>query len=83
MTLTREHRDADTRRGSDFAALCRQVRDLRLLDRRYGSYLVRTVTTLGAFVAAWAGFIWLGDVAAVDRRRGARRAVHAGGLPRP
>jgi fatty acid desaturase len=61
MTLTLDHRDSHTRRGSDFAALCRQVRDLRLLDRRYGSYLVRITATLGAFGAVWAAFALLGD----------------------
>lgn len=63
MTLTRTlaRGDADARQGSDFAALCRQVRELRLLDRRYGSYLLRIVTTLAAFAAAWAVFVRLGD----------------------
>ena len=53
--------DSATRRGSDFADLCRQVRHLRLLDRRYASYWLRILTTLGAFAAAWAVFAWLGD----------------------
>lgn len=59
MTLTVDQSDSYTRRGSEFAALCRQVRDLRLLDRRYGSYLLRIAITFAAFAAAWAAFVWL------------------------
>jgi fatty acid desaturase len=51
----------DIRRGSDFSALCRQIRDARLLDRRYASYAVRIVATLAAFAGTWAVFVWLGD----------------------
>ena len=51
----------DTRRGSDFAALCRQVRAAGLLDRRYGSYLVRITTTVVAYVGGWFAFVWLGN----------------------
>ena len=58
VTLDLPH---EVRRGSDFAALCRQVRDARLLDRRYGSYLLRITATLAAFAAAWSAFAWLGD----------------------
>jgi fatty acid desaturase len=47
--------------GSEFAALCRQIRQLNLLERRYGSYSLRIATTLVAFAAAWAVFVWLGD----------------------
>jgi fatty acid desaturase len=61
LSLTLDHVDPPTRRGSDFAELCRQVRELRLLDRRYVSYLLRIATTLGAFAAAWAVFVWLGS----------------------
>jgi fatty acid desaturase len=49
------------RRGSDFAALCRQVRAAGLLERRYGGYLLRITFTLAAYAAAWAGFVWLGS----------------------
>jgi hypothetical protein len=55
MTLTLGSRDSAVRRGSDFAAFCRQVRDLRRLDRRCGSYRLRIVTTLGVFAAAYGG----------------------------
>lgn len=61
MTRTLDSCDLVARRGSDFAALRRQVRDLRLLERRYGSYLLRIAVTLGAFTAAWLLFFWLGD----------------------
>jgi fatty acid desaturase len=50
-----------TRRGSEFAALSRRVRDARLLDRRYGSYLLRMAATLASFAAAWVAFVWLGN----------------------
>ncbi len=51
----------DARRGSDFSALCRQVRDAKLLDRRYGSYAVRIGLTMSAFVGAWVVFALLGN----------------------
>ncbi len=51
----------DLRRGSDFSVLCRQVRDAKLLDRRYASYLVRIGATLSAFALTWALFVWLGN----------------------
>ncbi len=56
MTLTLE-----ARRGSDFSALSRQIRDAKLLDRRYGNYAVRITATLGTFGAAWVAFALLGD----------------------
>jgi fatty acid desaturase len=56
MTLTLE-----TRRGSDFSVLSRQIREAKLLDRRYGNYAVRIAATLGTFVAAWVAFAVLGD----------------------
>src|SRR4051812_3450051 len=56
MTLTLE-----TRRGSDFSALSRQIREAKLLDRRYGNYAVRISATLGTFSAAWVAFVLLGD----------------------
>lgn len=59
MSLTLD--TPDVRRGSDFAELSRQIRQKRLLDRRYGSYLLRIGLTLAAFVAAWGAFAWLGD----------------------
>jgi fatty acid desaturase len=61
LTLTVETRPADVRRGSEFAILSRQIRQAKLLDRRYGSYLLRIAVTLAAFAGAWATFVWLGQ----------------------
>jgi fatty acid desaturase len=61
MSLIVDDRPTDTRRGSDFAVLCRQVRDARLLERRYGSYALRIGTTLTLFATAWLVFVTLGD----------------------
>ena len=61
MTRTLDAETNDVRRGSDFAELCRQIRDARLLERRYGSYLLRILATLTALGAAWAVFVRLGD----------------------
>jgi fatty acid desaturase len=46
--------------AQDFSRLTAQVRAAGLLDRRLGRYSVIIVLTLGAFVAAWAGFFALG-----------------------
>ena len=51
----------DARRGSDFAALCRQVRAAGLLERRYGSYLFRISATVAAYAGGWFAFGWLGN----------------------
>jgi fatty acid desaturase len=61
MSLIVDDRPTDARRGSDFAVLCRQVRDARLLERRYGSYALRIAATLGLFAATWLVFVTLGD----------------------
>jgi len=50
----------DTRRGSDFAGLCRQVRAARLLERRCGHYAARIALTGLAFAALWWMFAVLG-----------------------
>jgi fatty acid desaturase len=50
-----------TQRGSDFAALSRQIRAAGLLRRRRISYTVRVVATLGFFAAAWWTFVAVGD----------------------
>jgi fatty acid desaturase len=50
-----------TQRGSDFAALCRQVRAADLLQRRGRHYAVRISLTVLAFVAVCAGFALVGD----------------------
>jgi fatty acid desaturase len=56
LTLT-----IDARRGSDFSTLCREIREARLLDRRYASYAIRIVATIAAFAGAWAAFAWIGN----------------------
>jgi len=48
-------------RGSDFAGLCRQIREANLLDRRRGNYAARILITLGLFAAGWAAFVWVGN----------------------
>jgi fatty acid desaturase len=52
---------AQTVRGSDFAALSRQVRAANLLQRRSGHYAVRISITLLAFLALCVGFVLAGD----------------------
>ena len=52
---------APVRRGSEFAALSRQVRAAGLLERRRGSYARRIGLTVGFYVAACAGVVWVGD----------------------
>ena len=61
MTLIAPTRSVETRRGSEFAALCRQIRGEKLLDRRYASYLLRIATTLLTFAAAWTVFVLFGN----------------------
>ena len=48
-------------RGSEFAALLRQICSAGLLDRRRGNYTLRIVLTLGFFAATWWAFAFLGD----------------------
>jgi fatty acid desaturase len=52
---------AQTQRGSDFAALCRQVRAAELLQRRGRHYALRISLTVLAFLAVCAGFVLVGD----------------------
>jgi fatty acid desaturase len=52
---------AAVRRGSDYAALGRRVRDAGLLERRPVSYAVRGVLTLAAYAATWLVAVWLGN----------------------
>ena len=47
--------------GSEFATLSRRVRAAGLLDRRYGSYLIRSAMTFAALGAAWTLFVLLGN----------------------
>jgi len=48
-------------RGSDFAGLCRQIRDAQLLERRRGNYAARILITLALFAAGWWAFVAVGD----------------------
>ena len=48
-------------RGSDFALLCRQVREANLLERSARRYAVRIPLTLLALAVTAAGFVLLGD----------------------
>lgn len=49
------------RRGSDFAGLCRQIREANLLDRRPGHYVARTGLTLLALAVTWLAFVLVGS----------------------
>jgi fatty acid desaturase len=53
--------DTDLERGSDYAALVRQVRAAGLLDRRRASYGVRAFVTLGVYAATCMAIVRLGD----------------------
>ncbi len=59
--LTRPATDPGRGRGSAFSVLSREVRAARLLERRYGHYVLRIAATLLAFVTAWAGVVLLGE----------------------
>ena len=48
-------------RGSDYAALSRQVRQAGLLDRRPRYYAWKITLTLAAFVLGWAAFFVIGN----------------------
>jgi fatty acid desaturase len=47
--------------GSVYAALRRQITEAGLLKRRPGYYSAKIALTVTAYLAGWAGFIWLGD----------------------
>lgn len=49
------------RRGSDFARLSRSIQEAGLLRRRYGYYAVKGTLTIGAFIATWIVFAYLGN----------------------
>jgi fatty acid desaturase len=51
----------DTRRGSDYAELSREIRAAKLLDRRRLHYAARIVTTGVVFAGSWFAFAWIGD----------------------
>jgi fatty acid desaturase len=48
-------------RGSQHAALMRQVKQEGLLDRRPGYYTAKIALTLGLLAAGWVAFVLLGD----------------------
>jgi fatty acid desaturase len=48
-------------RGSDYAALSRQMRQAGLLERRVGYYAWRITLTAAALVLGWAAFAVIGD----------------------
>ena len=50
-----------SQRGSDYAVLCRQVRQAGLLERRPRYYLWRIVATAAALAGAWAAFVLVGN----------------------
>jgi fatty acid desaturase len=60
-TTDAQNAGAPSTKGSDFAGLCRQIREARLLERRHGLYAIRIAATVGAFAAAWAAFALVGD----------------------
>jgi fatty acid desaturase len=53
--------DPASPRGSDFAALSRQVRQAGLLDRRPGYYAWKVTLTAAALVLGWAAFAAIGN----------------------
>jgi fatty acid desaturase len=52
---------AEAERGSEFAALSKQIRAARLLDRRRGSYAARIGLTGLAYALIWAVLVFVGD----------------------
>jgi fatty acid desaturase len=50
-----------TKKGSDFAGLCQEIRAARLLDRRRGDYSARIALTFAALAATWLVFALVGD----------------------
>jgi fatty acid desaturase len=53
--------DPASPRGSDYAALSRQVKQAGLLDRRRGYYAWKVTLTAAAFVLGWAAFAAIGN----------------------
>ncbi|HEY3733921.1 MAG TPA: acyl-CoA desaturase [Streptosporangiaceae bacterium] len=48
-------------RGSDYAQLCRQVKQAQLLERRPGHYAWRIAITAVLLLSGWAAFVLLGN----------------------
>lgn len=46
---------------SRFTELVREVREAGLLERRRGYYALQIAAHVGAFIAIWVGFFWLGN----------------------
>jgi fatty acid desaturase len=51
----------ESRTGSDFAVLCKQIRASGLLERRRINYALRAAATVGAFALGWVAFVWVGN----------------------
>jgi fatty acid desaturase len=51
----------DVRRGSDFAALVRRIKQAGLLDRRPGYYLARIALVITLYVGSWAALAVVGS----------------------
>ncbi len=51
----------DDRRGSDFAALCREIKHAGLLERAPARYVLRIALTLLLFAGGWVAFGFLGQ----------------------
>jgi fatty acid desaturase len=51
----------DPPRGSEFAALLRQVKNAGLLERRRGYYIAKMIVTGSLLAVGWAGFVALGN----------------------
>jgi len=56
--MTLEHASP---RGSDYAALSRQVKQAGLLDRRTSYYVWKIILTAAAFAVGWAAFVVIGN----------------------
>ena len=48
-------------RGSDFARLVNKITEAGLLNRRPVYYAIRMSLVMGAYLGAWALFVWVGD----------------------
>src|SRR6476646_6285492 len=53
--------DPESRRGSDYAGLCRTIRAAGLLDRRPIGYSVRATLTLGFYALTCFAIVRVGD----------------------
>ena len=75
---------ADGPRGSEYAALSRDVRQAGLLDRRLRYYFWKIGLTALALVAGWTAFALIGDSWwQLGGRRVPGGGLRPAGLPRP